>query len=638
MAGGLLSAGLAALAGYGLRTGGSDMPAGVSRRTATVAPAAVESAAARVHEWHWPTDAQSSYQIEQSIDLKAGDADLVPDACGLTTVVGRLHVCLLEANAHSVTLAMQISDAAVTVTSAGGNDSHRQPVIESLLNATPGLLRLAKDGRLISCDLPAALADEDRIMLQGLFATEFVLGRGSRWEADETTQGLPCRSVYQAETATRFTKSRQAFAAPEGQPSRRIVQSSFTAVPGSFWLETLTGEEKFECLWQNRTVFTASTSIKLARLAEASIPESLLALMVDPAKRAGLVDSASLASSNESRQTAARERQRMARLVEKYGSVPASKMIDDLSEAVAGGPDHAATLPAMHALRDWLLANPARSGEVAEALKNPALADGVTARVAHALELAGRTSMESQAALAAILAAPRDTYPPAVLMQAAVAAGGVGRVQSSDLIQALDAAVAAENPGADYLLNDAALYALGTLARDNSELGQALIKTLAPELALDGKFSPADTATALRTLANARTQDPAIMDQALALAAGHQEPEVRLATIDFFASSGQPEALPAITRALTGDSSDDVRRRAMEVLTSPELVSPESVRPVLELVRSGSKSGPLREFAIASLAPHQDAFPEIRRTFLQLLPRAAGETAELIRQAVSSNR
>lgn len=636
MAGGLLFAGLAVLAGYGLRTGGSDMPAGVSRRA--ISTTAFESPAARVHEWNWPANAQSSYQIEQSIDLKAGDADLVPDACGLTTVAGRLHVCLIEADARSVTLAMQMSDVAVTVTPAGGKESHREPVIESLLNATPGLLHLTRDGRLLSCDLPATLADEDRAMLQGLFATEFVLGRGSRWEADETLQGLPCRSLYQAETATRFTKSRQAFAAPAGQPSRRIVQSTFTAVPGSFWLETLGGEEKFECLWQNRTVCTASTAIKLARLPEAAIPESLLALAADPAKRASLVDSASLASSNESRQTAARERQRIARLVEKYGAVPAAKMIGDLSAAVAGGPDHAATLPAMHALRDWLLANPARSAEVAEALKNPALADGVTARIAHALELAGMTSMESQAVLAAILAAPRGTYPPAVLMQAAVAAGGVGRVLSPDLIPALDAAVAAENPGADFLLNDAALYALGTLARDNPELGPALIKTLAPELVLDGKISPADTATALRTLANARTQDPAIMDQAMALAAGHQEPEVRMATIDFFASAGQPEALQAITRALTGDPSDDVRRRAMEVLTSPELVSPESLRPVLELVRSGSKSGPLQEFAIASLAPHQEAFPEIRRTFLQLLPRALGETAALIRQAVSTPR
>ena len=426
--------GLAVLAGYGLRTGGSDEPAGVSRR-ATTTTAAFESPAARVHEWQWPANARSSYQIEQSIDLKAGDADLVPDACGLTTVVGRLHVCLLEADARSVTLAMQMSDVAVTVTPAGGKESHREPVIESLLNGTPGLLHFTRDGRLLSCDLPAALADEDRAMLQGLFATEFVLGLGARWEADETMQGLQCRSLYQAETATRFTKSRQAFAAPEGQPSRRIVQSAFTAMPGSFWLETLAGEEKFECLWQNRTVCTASITIKLARLPESAIPENLLALAADPAKRAGLVDSASLASSNESRQTAARERQRMARLVETYGAVPASKMIGDLSAAVAGGPDHAATLPAMHALRDWLLANPARSAEVAEALKNPALADGVTARAAHALELAGRESMESQAALAAILAPPgtpilppsscRLPWPPAVW--------GVSKVPTSSM-------------------------------------------------------------------------------------------------------------------------------------------------------------------------------------------------------------
>lgn len=629
---GTLLSGLAALGGYGLLRGNGESSGGVSRRAA----ADFESVNSRVREWQWPAKAQATYLIEQSINLEAGDADMVPDACGLTAVAGRLHVCLLEVNAKSVTLAMQLSDVTFTTGDAAGSERRREPVMESLLNGTPGVVRLGRDGRLLSCDLPATLADEDRVMLEELFAIEFVLGGGPEWQTNETMHGLPCRCHYRAESGDRFVKSREALAGPEGQPSRRIVQSEFTAVAGSFWLESLSGAEKFECTWKGQTVCTAGTSMKLSRLPEATIPESLLALAADPAKRAGLVSGADLASHSESRQASARERQRIARLVEKYGQVPASKMIDDLSAAVASAPDHAATLPAMQALRDWLLANPARSAEVAEALKNPALADGVTARAAHALELAGQSSPQSQAALAAILAAPRDTYSPAVLMQAAVAAGGVGVVQSPELLTALKAAVTGENPGEDYLLNDAALYALGALSRDNPELRPGLTETLSPRLAMNGETSPEDTATALRTLANAGIKETAVMEQALALSAGHSEPGVRMAAIDFFAASGQPEALQAITRALTSDSSDDVRRRAVEALTSPELASPETLQNVLSLVASDSTPGPLQEFAIASLAQHQAALPEIRQTFLQLLPGAQGDAAGLIRQAVSS--
>jgi HEAT repeats len=627
-----LLSGLVVFGGYALLRGYGESSGTDSRR----APAGFGSVNSRLREWLWPAKARATYRIEQSINLEAGDADMVPDACGLTVLTGRLHVCLLEVNAKNVTLAMQLSDVSLTTGDTAESERRREPVMESMLNDSPGLVRLGRDGRLLSCDLPATLAGQDRAMLEGIFAIEFVLGRGMQWQTNESMHGLQCLCRYRAESGDRIVKSREALAGPEGQPSRRIVQSGFTAVAGSFWLESLSGGEKFECSWKGKSVCTADTSMKLSRLPEATIPESLLALAADPAKRAGLVSDADFASHSASRQASARERQRRARLVEMYGSVPASKMMDDLAAAVAAAEDHAATLPAMQALRDWLLANPARSAEVAEALKNPALTNEVTARAAHALESAGRSNPQSQAALAAILVAPRGTYPPAVLMQAAVAAGGVGAIQSPELTAALKAAVASENPGEDFLLNDAALYALGTLTRDNPELRPGLMETLSPRLAMNSDTSPEDTATALRTLANAGIQETAVMEQALALSAEHDEPGVRIAAIDYFAASGEAVALQAITRAVTGDPSEDVRRRAVEVLTSPELASPETLRPVLGLLGSDSTSGSLQEFAITSLARHQAALPEIRQSFLRLLPTARGDAAGLIREAVSS--
>lgn len=629
---GTLISALAVFGGYSFFGPQSDASAAGAGR----APAGFNSVNSKLREWLWPAKSQASYQFEQSINLAAGNADMVPDECGVTTISGRLHVCLIEANPKGVTLGMQLSDVTYTKRDAAGNAQRREEVVESMLNGTPGLVRLGRDGRLLSCDLPATLAGEDRVMLESLFGIEFVLSGGAEWDTHETTQGLECLCHYRAESGNRFVKSRQAVPGPEGVPSRRIVESSTTAVAGTFWMDSLSSTEKLECAWKGRTVCTAATSMKLTRVSDTVIPESLMAFAKDPAMRAGLVASADLSSRSKSRQASARERQRIARLVEKYGEVPASKMMDDLSSAVANAKDHADTLQAMNELRDWLLANPARSAEVAEALKNPALADGVTARTAHALEMAGRTNPESQAALASILTAPRGTFPPSVLMQAAVAAGGVGEIKSPELTAALKATVAAENPGAEFLLNDAALFALGTLSRENPDLRPGLTETLSPRLAMSSEISPEDTATALRTLANAGIKEPSVMEQALTLSAKHQETGVRLAALDFFAASGEPVALEAVNRAMTGDRSEDVRRRAVEVLTSPELASPETLRSVLNLVSNENTSTSLQEFAIASLAPHQAALPEIRKTFLNLLQTAQGDAAGLIREAVSA--
>ena len=85
--------------------------------------------------------------------------------------------------------------------------------------------------------------------------------------------------------------------------------------------------------------------------------------------------------------------------------------------------------------------------------------------------------------------------------------------------------------------------------------------------------------------------------------------EVRIAAIDYFAASGQPAALQAITEALVSDPSEAVRRRAVEVLTGPELASPETLGPVLRLVGSDNVPEPLQELAVASLAQHQAAYP-----------------------------
>ena len=442
-------------------------------------------------------------------------------------------------------------------------------------------------------------------------------------------------SAFSARAAV--AKTREALPVPEGQPALHIRKSAFTAVPGLFWIETLDGSEQLEYIWQKQRVCLANTTLKISRHEETQTPHELATLIADPAKREELIDGASLTSHDESVRESARDHQHMARLVEQYEPIPADRMIDDLVKAVDGSDEHADTIPAMHALRDWLLANPSRSNEIAEGLKTPDFSDSVTARMTHALELAGKKSKESQSALASIIGSAPGEFPSAVLMQAAVAAGGVGQVLSPDLMPALSQMASAEDPGEDYSLSNAALFALGSLARENPELGDSLVETLSPWLESNSNHSTENQATALRALGNAGISDSALMDKALALRATHADAQVRMAAVDYFASLSSSEAVQALGEALAKDPSEDVRRVALNALTQPESVSSERLRPVLDLIRKPGDGGTLQELAIANLAPFQDAFPEIRDAFRRLLPQARGKSADLLRQSLATN-
>lgn len=605
------------------------IPQGISAKAA----AALTPATAG-RGWNWPAGAAASYRIEQIIDIAGAGGTMSPDTTGRTTVSGMLHVCLAAAAGDRVTLAMQLSGVTCTSLAEGTSSVERAPVIEEMLNNSPCLLHLGRDGTLLSCELPAGLADDDRVMLEGLLGIEFVLRGGRSWTTDERAQGLAWQCRYTLRDDGEVTKTRRALPGAEGQPSQVTLTSAFTARAGDFWIESLSGGEQTECSYQGSRVCTASARMQMTRVLETAVPGSLRVLASSPASWKAFVSNAALDGS-QPRAASARARQHQARLAARFAGVTCERMIADLDEAVQKDAGHAATIPAMHALRDWLLTKPGSSARLAGLLQDRSLSDALTARMVHALELAGRQIPEGQGALADILKAPPGSYSPGVLMQAAVAAGGTGRLLSPELLPALKAAAAGENPGEGFLLNDAALYAIGSLARDNAELRPDLVHSLSPSLSRDGSIAPDDTAAALRTLANAGIAETSLAAQALELMQHHPEPDVRQAAIDYLAATTPPEALPALAQTMTGDTSGAVRSRALEALTSPELASPGSLAPVLQLVADTAAAEPLRAQAVASLAPLQAAFPEIRGRFLQLLPGAGGEVAAQLREAVA---
>jgi hypothetical protein len=585
--------------------------------------------------WQWPDSGATTYQIRQTIHLAPGDSELAPETVGLTVIEGNLHVGLASADASSVTLAMQFADASFTVDPTGDEPPRREPLIEKMLNSNAGLLQLGRDGSVISCRLPAALADGDRVMLEGLLSVQFVLGEGSRWESVEENQGFRFLSSYQTSGKQAVLKSRQVQPVAADRPTLRIVTSRTTATPGPFWIESLEGAERLEYLMKDKVVCTAETTTTMRRTAPAEMPEGLVALMRDPAKRESLIARTALTSADEAARASAIERQRIARLVETYQSVPASRMIEDIVKAVTEAKDHEETIPAMHALRDWLVANPDRSGEIAASLATAGFSDEVTARIAHALELAGKSTPEAQTALASVIGSAPGAYPPAAILQATVAAGGVGRVLSPELMPALSNLAAADSQIGDYQIGNAALYALGALARENPDLQQSLVSALSQSLDASGGTTAEDTATALRALANAANEDPVVMGKAISLGKSHEDEDVRMAAIDLLSTSRQAKALEAIRRSLANDPSETVRRHAISSLTRPEIMSADSIRPVLDFLGKRGNPETVRDFAIANLAPFHADFPEIRQAFSNQLPNVSGETADIIRKALS---
>ncbi len=595
-------------------------------------------AAEQANAWQWPLGGTASYRVEQTVDVTPKDLVLAPSAPGRTSVEGFLHVRVTAVSPERITLAARLSGVSLTSTPPGAEKGARSPVVEEMLNTTPAVLHLSPQGQVIACLIPADLPDEDRGMIQGLIAPQFVLKAGQAWKTTETDQCGTYDCQYRALAVGQWSKVRSALpAAPAATDEVHSVtaRSHITAGAGALWFEKFQGTESLDCLLQDRVLCSVETSFSYERAADSALPEGFDTFAASQAAQAVLVSSQDLAAVDCPRREPARSRQQQAWLEQKYAAIPCSQMIGAIESVVAAGGDHATTIPAMHALRDWILSRPGAAGEVAASLKGSALPDAVTARIVHALELAGRTKPEGQAGLAAILTAPAGTYPPVVSLQAAVAAGGVGQLRSDALVPALQTAMGSENVDENFLVNDSALYALGSLAAGNPELRPGLLETLRPRLTLDSQTSPGDVATALRALGNAKIDDAEIMQQALNLGSQHNAAEVREAAVDYFSATHTSEALAGLSRALN-DPAESVRKGALQALTSPELASPETLSPVLALAGDATAPLALRELAVDALAPHQAVHPEIRQQFLALLPGAQGDLAARLQHATGS--
>ena len=369
-----------------------------------------------------------------------------------------------------------------------------EPEFEALLPQAPVEAVVALDGRILDIRLPAEVSAGDAARISNLlYACQTVLRPEAAYDLMESDANGPSDWHYEQKPGS-IQKQRRRIQTGPGDPFRStVVQSSITAVPGAFWLESLQGHEILAiAMVETGTVLAQpETEWTLRRIAPPATqpPAKPLPNGMTSALAPGR------ASATATNQDALRTR---------YAGISIQTALAQL----ASDPE---SFSAITSLSDLLKAYPERSEELAILLRDAGLPDPVRARAMHALELAARDVPAAQTALTRLLRQP-EAMSPEALSQAIVAAGGVGQVQDPELVEALSS-IATSNP--DSVLSDAATFALGRLAKTNPSVRDRIVPGLEAILN-DPNRSVEDVKMALWTLRNGRITSEALRGKAQA--------------------------------------------------------------------------------------------------------------------------
>ncbi|MEO7098976.1 MAG: hypothetical protein ABI162_06410 [Luteolibacter sp.] len=546
-------------------------------------PPALPGAAA--FNWH-PGDT-SSFTLEVGFAFgPAADDTAVPDpAKGGLVISGNYHLGVLSVEGDTVTLAAALSDGKIL---RGGE---RSPIFENLVNSTPAVLTLAKDGTLQRIAFPADVPTEDRQILRAIFGWEFQARSGAAsWTSKETVKdtGGSFLATYTANGDGSVTKVRSFIPGEQG-PEQKVEASHFAGRAGRCGLDYLRGQEITTVILDGKTAGESLIKVSLERSAPGPLPELVKSMLRSIPRPGEFTEEPTAAAA---RRLSAAEQIRIAMLRQKYRAVPYELLFGAL-EKVSNTGSHADALQALHDFRDLLLVRPDLAPRVAESLKS-GISPQLSALLAHALELANTEA--TQHTLADILSHPHDFTPP-VLAQAIVAAGGLGQLKDPEIAEALDQIQSqfGDTPN-EIPLNEAALFSLSRLATANPELQEPLIAALTPYLA---GSNDEDRCSALLALTNARLYTPDLLGRAENLLAS-PEPQTRSAALAYFEHI--PELSPGQTQAVANllrDANVSVQVQAVDTLSAAyqRAPRPDILAELAAVAGDASASADVREAA-----------------------------------------
>lgn len=594
------------------------------------APATTDQSNAHLPTYRWPIGSVRQYQFKNRTRLVQDNQPAASDHAGAVSVEGTLTARILKRYQGAIYMGLQLSPASVLVS---GEPSKS---LKFLLETTVPIGVFLPTGRLVNLIVPDQLEKRDSDFLRQILDIDMALPEtattGQQWSLIESdVAGSYAAHFRLTESgAVARQKSKYTEMASEGYKIS-VAKSSWSAkISEDFWLESLTGSERLDYdageAWSGTSIF----SVNMEKIVSGTPdPDSILMTLDTTASIENLIAEIMVhAEVARLGGGAWAEEQKKAKL-KKYRGMPFKQVNDNLTTAFRGMTQHADTVEAIHELRDWILANPDQATSITQAVQGQS-SDGLTARMIHALELAGELP-EAQDALATILTDSTNTQ--GVRLQAAVAAGGIPRLESEMLGTALwQSAFASESDAAEAMeVGDSSLLALGILAGTDDELSTALHQELSTYLNTPDVHSR-DTVTAIRTLQNAQSQDAATLERIETLTRDHSDESVRAAAVRFFEQRDSRYEKLAV-EALN-DPAERVQVAAVRTLSAASEMSAASVNGLIQAFENDQTPATVRSQIAFTLGKISQQHPSAQDSLKSQLATASPKLQESIKAAL----
>jgi len=566
--------------------------------------------------WKWPKGASISYDFTTETELNLGSSGNLA-----VTVSGCWHVVVLDEGLAdgTVKLATVFSDVSYI------SGTTPAPFYSQMLEQVPCLLRLSRDGKILGWEFAAYVRAEDRQIIAGLNSVQVQIGTpdvAGAWHAEEQDANGTAAVSYQTKANGLIRKQRTAFTRLSAQgigpdSALHITASEFTASPGPVWFKTFEGNESMEFIYQGQPSWHSRQQVRLAARTDTpvpgilttlaqfgSVPEAVAHLSGDLPEIVRLAGSGSITGL----ETAAARKAL-------YANVDFTTIMRNFAQSMANAKSQADRQPAIENLRDWLLARPEEAGKLAAYLVDKSMPEENSACIFNALELSS-ASPASQAMLATVLAdLNRQTYSDAMLVQAAIAAGGVGEITEQSLMDQLyHLAFTLDLPGITQA-SDCALFALGTLSRTNPAIRERLATELCDTLNEPVSGNEGYIACALMALANGGIRSDSLAASATRLFTESPSDNVRAEGLAYLFPTGDSSRVSAAL----ADPSVAVQTRAVELLTSPDKMPADAVTAVTATLRNPATDPSVRANAAQLLKRHEAESANIATAYSETL-------------------
>lgn len=580
--------------------------------------------------YSWGIGSHSTYSLTATTMM--GDPSrgwTASSLAGKVELKARLHVRVLNREANKIAVGAQLSTVRFHA------DSNTVPEIESGLSAAPFIAYFDPTGALHDLEFPPKLPPEFQALLRGIMDIQVVLPvvPSREWKSEEIDANGTFAANYKTLADGRINRIRDRYIRLDQEKAGLSINlngSSYMASIGGAWLHNYLGGEGVSLVAQSGEPVSISRVSKELVSIDSEPEPSGLAKLKSSSPISELKAELAKLSIRVNAITDLAEKRHQKELEDRYSKMPLDEVLSDLLKAMSNSQSHADTMPAIEKMRDWLLVHPEQAAALAQRLADPSLSADATARIVHAFELSA-SSKASQDALASILG-NANSFPEAVIAQAAAASGGLGQIQSQELYDALFKTAFDTRSGSQET-QDAALLALGTLSKTNPGIAEVLVSSLATNLNPSEDVLALDRIVALQTLGNGGLADASIVESARSLLSSNTDSAVRSEALSYLNTTKQVSSADILLGL--ADSQDNVQLRAAEIVRTSETVKAPVVEQLFKLSRTATVAEGTRVAAVTALGQHSTSDSRISAGLTNLLQSTpSGPIADAIRSSL----